>query len=1247
MTRLGDIMAKIKNSNGEVSMRMKTMKTPKSSGWLARVSRVLIFILISIFACNIYLAEAFVGNGQMVYNNNTTTPQARTYTVSSNTFAAAAATVLGGTPKWMKAVAGTARNEIVVAYSDTSATSTLRILYWNGTVWSAAAPHNWTANLSAAAEVARSFDIAVEKNSGDIIVAYTTNAAGTEINFRRWDGTAWTAAAGYDSTWLTGTVRFIKMESKPNSDDIGLIMADTNNDLSAAIWDGTANAWGNPPGAVLTNDLAFFTAGAVDEQSFDLAYESLSGDLLVAYATDAETTGLAYNTYSGGTWSALTRYANMAEAFEQVDCASDPLTDNIICAAVGTAAQDMRVGVWDGAAWLGTNTDIDTSAAPATFVVGRKYLSVGWLTAGATKQGIIVYNDNAANAINWVTVNTNGTFALQTDNTAATPVSVGGIAYHDIIMDPYNQDRLLFIFQDTTNFDIFAKRLIMDSAGAFTWSDANGGAVITAAPTSASSEAFHFAYDARDNTPPTTGGLTFDSPVYTTFVGSPFTFHGDLADNGSAVTACQVCVKNGAECLNADTWIAGTLSGSYPTWTCTATGVTTYSNGGAITSGNNVYIDVRGTSTGGQNVDGGTAVFKTMDKTAPTDGTLTVTPGLNQNALSWIAATDAQSGLRVANTYDVRYLAGTTPPANCSSGTSVYTGTATSYTHTNLTPYTGGYSYRVCAYDNLNNASAGATGTGLPTWSAITTSCGRCHAYPPFDGTARNNPEGAVIGDHQVHNTVCSTCHVVPATETSADYKHRDGNIQMKAGATAISSGYYDKIASGTYTAGEETWAQTNTVTTASCRNIACHGANNPTPQWGVGTVDCTGCHNAAINSPVAATLDVAVTTRRAIVPEFAATWSHKRSAAGAVTKYDCIVCHMEGDMSTGRTSATYHGNGYIELRDPDTGLTIKGATWSNSPAGAGSYASTVVDAKPVRFSRNLASNVIEADTVAIQINQCLKCHDANGATATSALVPGGSALKPFATTITNHVAPYNSNGLGNVVSVAGSFATTNASYHPISGKQNNSYVQGTAMQAPWNIAKTTGNTTSWGYLMTCWDCHAPAGATGVQTSTVTAHGAVATLRAPIRAAGTTAALNLCINCHALAYAGAVNQNHSGVGTSAFGSNGSSMTGSFSNCNNCHANGPANAAIAYATSTARPLRGEDAHGFNDRTAGTPGSVFVTTGSRPYSFFRGSLEQWRPASSPEVVTGSATCFGVGGGCNNNMDPAEVYTPGGAY
>ncbi len=102
-----------------------------------------------------------------------------------------------------------------------------------------------------------------------------------------------------------------------------------------------------------------------------------------------------------------------------------------------------------------------------------------------------------------------------------------------------------------------------------------------------------------------------------------------------------------------------------------------------------------------------------VDGTGPTDGILSVTPGNAQNDLSWTVATDTGVGLRTGTIYDVRFLTGGTAPT-CASGTSIYTGDNLTYLHPTLANGTQ-YSYRVCAYDTLNNPSTGATGTGTPS----------------------------------------------------------------------------------------------------------------------------------------------------------------------------------------------------------------------------------------------------------------------------------------------------------------------------------------------------------------------------------------------------------------------------------------------------------------------------------------------------------------------------------------------------
>jgi len=228
-----------------------------------------------------------------------------------------------------------------------------------------------------------------------------------------------------------------------------------------------------------------------------------------------------------------------------------------------------------------------------------------------------------------------------------------------------------------------------------------------------------------------------------------------------------------------------------------------------------------------------------------------------------------------------------------------------------------------------------------------------------------------------------------------------------------------------------------NTVTahassaTAHCYNChagdytspSSHNVHNPDSGG-----DCISCHSTARGQ------------RRAVVGEFAGKAHHgvKQGAGGSITKQDCGVCHMEGSASTGEISGQYHRNGQVDLRDPDTGGPITG------------FAS---------FSRNLNSSFLEPWVVDVQDQLCLKCHDNDGAMSPEAVVPGGSALKPFS-------------GQDAVVDVFTQFSPLNVAYHPVRAAGQNQYcvpsdVNGnrTTMLPPFNQTATHD-------VVSCFDCH-------------------------------------------------------------------------------------------------------------------------------------------------------------------------------
>src|SRR6266542_2770173 len=434
--------------------------------------------------------------------------------------------------------------------------------------------------------------------------------------------------------------------------------------------------------------------------------------------------------------------------------------------------------------------------------------------------------------------------------------------------------------------------------------------------------------------------------------------------------------------------------------------------------------------------------------------------------------------------------------------------------------------------------------------------CADCHALPTHGSEALGTKYGA-------WSTTCRDCHTPHGTRNimlvreSITPPSVGGVLQTARNVGFVKTTGDTNALGWTGSGPSATASYTNSDNTGPCQ--VCHtrtgGATARYRNTGnadthytsaVGTADCKGCHrhNAGFaggdcvqchsqqqlitKGPLAGQAQY----RRPVSGEFGKAWSHKRNGGKAATKYDCGVCHMEGDAKTGGTTGV-HADGYVDLRDPDTGLQIQDVT--PPPAGSSaSYTSAGTTTKYERFSRNLSSNAIEPFAAATMINQCLHCHDKNGATNAAAQVTGGTPGKPFATTIAVAQGTYTgASGLtacttgtdGCVVDVDSSFVTTNASYHPIKGRQNNWYAKDTnRAQTPWTGAArgATADTTSWGYLITCWDCHADNAAAGPQTSTVTAHGGDVTIRQAVWVQSTVTngaigAGNLCIVCHKIA----------------------------------------------------------------------------------------------------------------------------------
>jgi hypothetical protein len=204
-----------------------------------------------------------------------------------------------------------------------------------------------------------------------------------------------------------------------------------------------------------------------------------------------------------------------------------------------------------------------------------------------------------------------------------------------------------------------------------------------------------FSVPTGDTTPPS-GAITINS-------GALFTASTNVALGLSANDAVGVV---GYYVSNSSTIPTAGQAG----WTAVAStaSLATTLNNWSIASGDGGktvyawYKDAAG------NVSNTASAGITLDQTAPSNGSLTATPGDHQVQLTWSGQSDSTSGVA---SYKLVFATGSTPPANCGGATLA---TVSPFAHMGLNNQQS-YSYRLCATDTAGNINIGVTGTATPT----------------------------------------------------------------------------------------------------------------------------------------------------------------------------------------------------------------------------------------------------------------------------------------------------------------------------------------------------------------------------------------------------------------------------------------------------------------------------------------------------------------------------------------------------
>ncbi len=508
------------------------------------------FELVKDLAIKEALAQA-QGDGLIFYGQaGNSTPQFRDYINSSDSFGGASGTTAGAVSLTTMIRTSPTKQEAIAGYVTSG--GALQIMCYDGTSWT----NEWSAIVGGNGSTRR-FDIAYETNSGDVMVLYSTNAGTTnELAYRTKQGTTgcgvanWGSATNLNPVRTSGVVQWVKTawDKRSASNLITAIWADANRDLSAMVWSGTA--WGNEPATALETSLEIIST-AQDVDDFDVEYESVSGDAMVVWANSAGSNGVngvRYSTCTGGTasctWSSILTPPTFADDATNLDISANPLSDEIVFASIGNAGSDLQVGYWSGSAWTNRANRDTNCRTPA---VGTKLVSTGWTVSGGVSRSITVYADLNDGRVNWVT-GSGGSFNVEVD-AFVTPDFGAPNIWYSIDMDPFNYDRFILTVTDINN-DLFAKRVVMTSAPAFTWTDSDGGIALEANLAQATVDSSSFAYWRYVPTKTITIGATSGTDVAILTSGATSQFFNDTdCDGPTSCPAFTLSLNTGSETL--------------------------------------------------------------------------------------------------------------------------------------------------------------------------------------------------------------------------------------------------------------------------------------------------------------------------------------------------------------------------------------------------------------------------------------------------------------------------------------------------------------------------------------------------------------------------------------------------------------------------------------------------------------------------------------------------------------------------
>jgi hypothetical protein len=224
-------------------------------------------------------------------------------------------------------------------------------------------------------------DVQIDTSITGAMVAYAEGNV-TTPKYRLWDGSAWSAEG--DAADVGERMDWVRTSAATTRNEYIMATMGASGQIMAQIYDGNTATWGNATTTVTTS-------ASISYRGFDVAYESTSGDAVVASCSGNDA---VYQKWNGTSWTppALITEVSLGANCQWLQLASDPTSNEIIMVMRSdiSATTDFEAIVWNGSTW-GDILDLGTGTSNA-----YEGMAVAYEESGT--DAIVVLQNGAANS---------------------------------------------------------------------------------------------------------------------------------------------------------------------------------------------------------------------------------------------------------------------------------------------------------------------------------------------------------------------------------------------------------------------------------------------------------------------------------------------------------------------------------------------------------------------------------------------------------------------------------------------------------------------------------------------------------------------------------------------------------------------------------------------------------------------------------------------------------------------------------